>query len=146
MKKLLLLLSWLSILAAPPAFAQDPIWEPRDLRRDALPDPPIPTPSSETTHSTLTQTPEMWFYSQERSRYEDPKNAVRRNAEFRAAQRQNRLASLRWFGMSNSRPIASPTPWFGTYSPAWTANSVDPYSWRTSGPHYVVLRPETAAR
>ena len=30
-------------------------------------------------------TPEMWFYDQERRRYEDPKTAVRANAEFRAA-------------------------------------------------------------
>jgi hypothetical protein len=79
--------------------------------------------------SELKATPEMWFYEQELQRYNDPKLAVRKKAEFRTAQRERRLAAMQWFGMSNARPMASPTPVMGTYSPMWTSNYVDPYRW-----------------
>jgi hypothetical protein len=79
--------------------------------------------------SELKATPEMWFYEQELQRYNDPKLAVRRKAEFRTAQRERRLASMAWFGMSNSRPMASPTPVMGTYSPMWSSNYIDPNRW-----------------
>jgi hypothetical protein len=73
----------------------------------------------------------MWLYEQERSRWEDPQAAVRRNAEFRASQRAYRIASMRWYGMSNSRPTANPTPLFGTYSPTWvSSNPFDRNQWR----------------
>ncbi len=67
--------------------------------------------------------PEMWYYMQERNRLEDPKLAVRRNAEFRGAQRRRRIESSRWFGYSRLRPQASPAPFMGTYAPAWVGNS-----------------------
>jgi hypothetical protein len=80
----------------------------------------------------MTPTPEMWFYQQAQRQYRDPKMAVRKRAEFEADQRQVRLASQRWFGYSNSRPIANPIPYTGgTYSPMWTSNS--PYSWQWRG-------------
>ena len=64
-------------------------------------------------------TAEMWFYLQEMRRYDDPKNVVRRNAELRSAQRRERIAAMKWYGMSNSRPRASATPYMGVYSPQW---------------------------
>jgi hypothetical protein len=107
--------------------AQGPISESRELRRDQ-------------GQATVSPTPEMWFYEQERVRYEDPKGAVRRKAEARAAQREGRLASLKWYGMSNSRPVAGTTPLFGTYSPMWVSNSPDMYRWHAGVPA-VVVRP-----
>jgi hypothetical protein len=81
----------------------------------------LPTPQ--------TVTPEMWFYSQELDRHDDPAQAIRRKAELRAAQRMQRIAAMKWFGFSNGRPQASPIPMMGTYSPAWVGNSYDPYDW-----------------
>ena len=107
--------------------AQGPLSEARDLRRDQGP-------------AAVSPTPEMWFYEQERVRYEDPKGAVRRNAENRAAQRSARLAALKWYGMSNSRPTVGTTPQMGTYSPRWVSNTADPYSWAPNTPS-VVVRP-----
>jgi hypothetical protein len=89
----------------------------------------VPTINARVSTSELRATPEMWFYEQELQRYNDPKVAVRKKAEFRAAQRERRLASMAWFGMSNARPMVSPTPVMGTYTPMWTSNSVDPYRW-----------------
>jgi len=85
----------------------------------------LPTPT--------TVTPEMWFYSQERDRYDDPAQAVRRKAELRAAQRSQRIAAMKWFGFSNARPQASVTPMMGIYSPAWAGNGYDRYDWVGAG-------------
>ena len=84
-------------------------------------------------------TPELQLYLQEMRRYEDPQQVVKRNAAQRAAQRRSRLASMKWFGLSNQRPRASVTPFMGTYSPAWVGNSWNPYHWSGVGyPHTTV--------
>ena len=82
--------------------------------------------------SEVKVTPEMWFYDQAMRHYRDPKMAVRANAEFRAEQRQLRLQSMKWFGLSNSRPRASSDPYHGDYSPGWVSNA-GYYPWRWSG-------------
>ena len=69
------------------------------------------------------------FYSRSYRQELDPRTAVRRKAEYRAQQRMGRLAALKWYGMSNSRPVASSTPMSSLYSPAWTSNSRRPFSW-----------------
>lgn len=88
-------------------------------------------------------TPEMWLYLQQLQRHDDPKMAVRRKAEERARQRENRLASRRWFGLSNMRPVANPVPLMGTYSPMWVGNSWDEYHWVGVGsPLFLSQRPD----
>ncbi len=126
MRKVLWLgIAWIGIARI--AQAQAPMTEARDLRRDQ-------------PAATVSPTVEMWFYEQERTRYDDPKGAVRRKAEARAAQRAGRLASMKWYGMSNSRPVVATTPMFGTYSPSWVSNTADPFRWRATAPT-VVVRP-----
>jgi hypothetical protein len=66
-------------------------------------------------------TPDMWFYEQNLRLYKDPKMAVRAQAEFRARQRQLRIESMKWFGMSNSRPRVNGDPLHGDYSASWVA-------------------------
>jgi hypothetical protein len=77
----------------------------------------------------IAQTEEMWFYLQELRRYDDPQVVIRRKAEKKGEQRRQRLAAMKWFGWSQSRPTASPTPWTGVYSPSWVGNGADPYHW-----------------
>lgn len=101
-----------------------------------LDQPPAPISLSE-------MTPEMWLYLQELRRYDDPHMAVRRKAEFRADQRQRRIASREWFGLSNMRPTANPTPWFGSYSARWSSSdTLRPDRWAANGrlPIYGVRR------
>jgi hypothetical protein len=133
MRVLGITLSLLLLLAARTCAAQD---AKSDLRRDTAPVAP-----RDASLGTVTPTPEMWFYEQERSRQDDPKLAVRRRAELRGQQRQDRLASMQWFGMSNSRPTASPTPWFGGWSPYWGSNTYDVLRWRASTAPVVVVQP-----
>ncbi|HEX3727339.1 MAG TPA: hypothetical protein VHV08_13895 [Pirellulales bacterium] len=109
-----------------------------DLRRDRA---PHVVATHEAAAAAMTPTPEMWFYEQERSRYDDPKMAIRRRAETRAQQRQDRMASMEWYGMSNSRPAVSITPLCGAYSAFWGSNSYDPLRWRSSASPLVIARP-----
>ena len=74
-------------------------------------------------------TPEVWLYSQEWRRHDDPAQAVRRKAEARTAARTQRLEAMRWFGLSNARPQASVTPFMGVFSPSWGGNGYDRYDW-----------------
>ncbi|MEX2112100.1 MAG: hypothetical protein WD845_02890 [Pirellulales bacterium] len=92
------------------------------------------------TTGAVTPTPEMWFYEQEMNRYDNPKAMVHERAEWRANQRRGRLAAQKWYGISNSRPMVSPFPWFGGYGPFWGSNTYDPLRWQPTGTT-VVARP-----
>jgi hypothetical protein len=67
-------------------------------------------------------TPEMWFYDQAMRQYNNPDMAIRVKADLRAQARQRRIESMRWFGMSNSRPRASSDPFNNDYSPQWVSS------------------------
>ncbi len=71
----------------------------------------------------LQATPEMWFYLQEKMRREDPQSILRRNAEFRAHQRRQRIAAKKAMGISSSRPSVYGTIFGGHYPrtyPYWS--------------------------
>lgn len=74
-------------------------------------------------------TPEMYLYLHEQRRNDDPKQAVRRKAELKTAQRMQRLAAQKWFGVSNSRPSASAQPFMDLYSPRWIGNGYNAFDW-----------------
>ena len=84
-------------------------------------------PDSSLSVGEVKPTPEMWFYTQERMRHEDPKAAVRRKAEYRAAARQQRIVTRQALGQSNSRPNMYRTV-FGSYLPR-TLNPRVSYHW-----------------
>jgi hypothetical protein len=126
-----MLSSLLALVATRPCIAQDAAV---NLRREAA-------ANHENSLGTVTPTTEMWFYEQERKRHDDPKLAVRRRAEQRGQERHERLASLQWYGLSNSRPTVSPTPWYGGYSTYWGSNTYDPLRWRPVQPSFVIARP-----
>ncbi|MGO8690704.1 MAG: hypothetical protein ACLQLG_13865 [Thermoguttaceae bacterium] len=102
---------------------------------------------SQATISTgdLKPTEDMWFYQQAMRQYQDPKVAVRHAAEFRRQQRQQRLAAMEWYGLSNSRPRASSDPFHGDYSAGWAANNLYyPYRWTGVGGPLVVVNPDAS--
>ncbi len=91
----------------------------------------------------VTATPEMWFYQEQMLRRDDPKEAVRRKAEFRTAQRESRLASRRWFGVSLMRPTMSTAVMDGEGAAVWTGTDpFYPYRWSGRTPAVVVNRAE----
>lgn len=96
---------------------------------------------NETSVGHVEPTAEMWFYEQYRQQYDDPRTIVRNKAEFKAEQRQRRLAARRWFGFSNIRPQANSDPFNGDYSPRWTSNNAYyPSRWGGWGGGWVVGR------
>lgn len=126
-RSLWLLVPTLCILAIP-AQAQEIMV---DTRRDDLQTTVVAEPAVSTR-----LTPELWLYEQERTRLDDPAQAVRRKAEIRGMQRAERLASLKWYGLSNTRPmITNVSPMLGGYAaPTWVSNSYDPNRWRPTTP------------
>jgi hypothetical protein len=74
-------------------------------------------------------TPEMWFYEQALHQYNDPKYAVRANAEFKANQRRQRLAAMQWYGYSNSRPEMGLDTQHGIPQAQWVGNGASPNWW-----------------
>ena len=91
----------------------------------------------------LTSTPDMWFYEQYMQQYQDPKMAVRKRAEFESEQRARRLAAMRWYGMSNSRPRVSSDPYHGDYSAYWGSNNAwYPSRWSGVGRPVIVIQQE----
>lgn len=113
--------------------AQEPAPAPQQPMRGSL------------SFSQMSPTPEMWFYDQALRQYNDPKQSVRRKAEFMADQRRRQLASMAWFGFSNSRPVVNPTPYTGTYSPMWVSNTMNPSQWGgVAAQPVVVIRPLVA--
>ncbi len=99
---------------------------------DSESNPPI-------TLSELQPTAQMWFYEQAMRQYHNPQAAVRAKAEYRAAQRQRRLASSKWFGISNSRPTVSSTPYTSSYSPTWTSGNSNPFHWHGASSRPIVV-------
>jgi len=111
--------------------AQQPL---ATLRPPTIPVAAAPAAEFATPNVTLPNvTPEVWLYTQEWRRHDDPAQAVRRKAEARTASRMQRLESIKWFGFSNARPQASVTPFMGVWSPAWSGNGYDRYDWVGAG-------------
>lgn len=151
MKRLSIVVTALVVFAAVPALAQNPAGP------AATPDQNVSRPDQKSSKvgrdssypkypnlspGELQATPEMWFYEQSMRQYQDPNVAVRRAAEFRAAQRQYRIESMKWYGLSNQRPRANADPIHSDYSPGWTSNSFYPYRWMSGGDPWLVVRPD----
>ncbi len=122
MKKLLFVLSCNLVVVAT-ASAQKPAAEKSERVTPAWQEGRV------VSSGELTPTPEMWFYEQERRRWDDPQTLVRAHAEEKAAQRRARLAAMAWYGLSNSRPQVSPDPTDNPYAPHWRSNSYQPAEW-----------------
>ena len=75
---------------------------------------------SQVSLSQLQPTPAMWFYEQARKQHENPKAAVRANAEFRSSQRLQRMAAREHYGISLARPAQVAAP---AYSPLTSPTS-----------------------
>lgn len=90
-----------------------------------------------TTSTGEEQQSESWY--REHAAKPDAKAIAQQKAMVRADQRMARMASMQWYGMSNSRPQASGTPFSTRYSPLWEMPGGRPYAWYPmSRPGYVM--------
>lgn len=74
----------------------------------------------------VTMTPEAYRALQYKP---TPRELVQRRAALQGAQRRARIASREWYGVSLSRPMASPLPHMGTYSAYWAGTYHEPSLW-----------------
>jgi hypothetical protein len=127
MKRLVMVLSGVLLATSSPAWAQKPAAGPPSAKLTIV---------GPVSPGDLTPRPE----AQVRQPDQDAKLAVREKAEFRAQQRQGRLASRQWFGLSNTRPTATTDPYDSDYSPRWTStNGNHPFRWSGTSPVIAVL-------
>jgi hypothetical protein len=121
MKWLAFALSLGLVVMASAARAQDPE-DPAPL--------PAPLPASPERATPMPQksdlTPEMQRYLVEVQRYGALQDLPRQRAQLKAQQRMERMAALKWYGLSNARPTAMVTPFMGApYAPHWTGNAAN---------------------
>ena len=76
---------------------------------------------------------QSWNREQKTNTKESARALAQHKAQVRAEQRQARLASMSWYGMSNGRPIGAPTPFMSRYSPVWEMPGGRPFSWYPAG-------------
>ncbi len=134
----------LALVPTAAAFAQKPATEKPAAEKANADRPVAAAPAPRDTirvgsMGELVPTPEMWFYEQERRRGDDPQLIVRANAQQRAADRHARIASLAWYGLSNSRPSVSPDPVQGDFAPRWTSGNYMPMRWNGGGPGPTII-------
>ncbi len=83
---------------------------------------------------------QSWNREQNTRTKTEARAIVQQKAQVHAEQRQARMASMAWYGMSNSRPTAATTPFMTRYSPVWESPGGQPYSWY---PTYTYNYPST---
>jgi len=93
-------------------------------------------------HATISETTppqEPSWYREQANTKSDSLQLIQQRAQVRAEQRNSRMASMQWYGMSNSRPQANATPFTGRYSPVWEMPGGRPYAWYPQArPGYVM--------
>lgn len=82
---------------------------------------------------------QSWSREQKTNSKQDARAIVQQKAQARAEQRNDRLASSSWYGISNSRPSGSTTPFTSRYGSTWEMPGGRPYSWYPAyaRPNYV---------
>ncbi len=93
------------------------------------------TDSGEDSHE------QSWNREQKTNSKQDAHAIVQQKAQARAEQRNDRLATSAWYGISSSRPTTSPTPWGSRYGSQWEMPGGRPNSWYPAyaRPNYVLL-------
>ncbi|WP_425398111.1 hypothetical protein [Aeoliella sp.] len=58
-----------------------------------------------------------------------PRMIIQQKAQMRAYQRMARMESMKWYGMSASRPLANAVPFSGVPSPRYQMPGGRPFAW-----------------
>ncbi|HVT27594.1 MAG TPA: hypothetical protein VHE81_06200 [Lacipirellulaceae bacterium] len=72
---------------------------------------------------------QSWLRQQRINNKQDARTIIQQKAQARAQQRQDRMESMAWYGMSASRPTGAPTPFTSRSSPMWEMPGGQPLSW-----------------
>lgn len=82
---------------------------------------------------------QSWSREQKSNTKQEARAIVQQKAQARAEQRNDRMATSSWYGISNSRPSGSSTPFTSRYGSSWEMPGGRPYSWYPAyaRPNYV---------
>lgn len=135
MRFLLTFFAILVLMCASEAFGQA-------LRLGAL-----PTTGNGQDPSAQTARPaDPWYIQYYSPGQKDPRTLIQERAQFYAQQRQLRIASRAWYGISVSRPSTTADIMFADRAPRWTSGSVlRPYEWSFSPPSVVIVQASQSA-
>ncbi len=129
----------------PPPIAMAPSPTPPPMAPAGIPQgPPAGAARKPNLPGEVISSPEMssYPYSPSPQPVLDSKLLLQQKAAEQAAQRARRLAALKWFGYSNSRPVAGVDCVHGDYAPSWTSNNPHyPFRWVGVGPAWVSALP-----
>src|SRR3954464_669962 len=94
---------------------------------------PMNTDADEESHE------QSWKREQKANTKQDARAIAQQKAQARGEQRMDRLAASSWYGISNSRPSGSSTPFTSRYGSSWEMPGGRPYSWypASARPNYV---------
>ena len=84
---------------------------------------------------------QSWNREQKSNTKQDARAIVQQKAQARAEQRNDRMATSSWYGISNSRPSAARRRSRSRYGSPWEMPGGRPYSWYPAyaRPNYVFL-------
>lgn len=69
-----------------------------------------------------------------------PRMIIQQKAQMRAYQRMARIESMKWYGMSASRPLSNAVPFSGVPSPRYEMPGGRPFSWYPARTNVVIVR------
>src|SRR5689334_21983702 len=75
------------------------------------------------------ETHEQSWTREQHTEKQNPLFIVQQKAQARAEQRQQRIATCNWYGISTSRPAGLPTPFTARYGSVWEMPGGKPFSW-----------------
>ncbi|MCS7237049.1 MAG: hypothetical protein NZ899_02115 [Thermoguttaceae bacterium] len=102
----------------------------------------LPSNGSDQAVPQTTRSDDPWYMQYYGSAASDPRTLIWERAQFYAQQRQLRIASRAWYGISVSRPTTTADIMFADRAPRWTSGSVlRPYHWSFRPASTVIILP-----
>lgn len=84
--------------------------------------------------------PDSWYEETTTMAQPTPRMIIQQKAQLRAIQRMARMESMKWYGMSPSRPLYNATPFTGIPSPRYEMPGGRPFAWHPADTRVLIVR------
>ncbi|MCO6045381.1 hypothetical protein NG895_15840 [Aeoliella sp. ICT_H6.2] len=81
------------------------------------------------SESQMVEESSSWYGENTSPQPVTPRMIIQQKAQMRAFQRMARMESMKWYGMSASRPLANAVPFSGVPSPRYQMPGGRPFAW-----------------
>lgn len=86
------------------------------------------------------EAPDSWYEESPTIAQPTPQMIIQQKAQMRAMQRIARMESMKWYGMSASRPLYNATPFSGVPSPRYEMPGGRPFAWHPAQQQVLIVR------